>query len=66
MIARDTFDKLQTMERMGLAVDAGDIDDVSAIWDDELSAMFFNQAEIDSVVAPLDAGDLDPLRQMFS
>lgn len=56
----------QTMERMGLAVDAGDIDAVRAIWDDELSAMFFNQAEIDSVVAALRAGDLDALRQMFS
>lgn len=56
----------QTMERMGRAVDAGDIDQVRAIWNDELSAMFFNQVEIDTVVAALDAGDLDALRQMFS
>lgn len=56
----------QTIERMGLAVDAGDINAVRAIWDDELSQMFFNQEEIDTVVTALDAGDLDALRQMFS
>lgn len=56
----------QAMERMGLAIDAGNVDQARSIWNDELSAMFFNQAEIDSVVAALDAGDLDALRQMFS
>jgi hypothetical protein len=56
----------QTMESMGRAVDAGDIDLARTIWNDELSAMFFNQAEIDSVTAALDASDLDALRQMFS
>lgn len=56
----------QTIEHMGSAVDAGDIDDVRTIWNNELSAMFFNQAEIDSVVAALNAGDLDALRPMLS
>jgi hypothetical protein len=56
----------RAIEAMGTAADAGDVDSMRAIWTDELSAMFVDQADIDVIQWALDKGDLDVLRQMFS
>lgn len=56
----------EAIQAAGAAVDAGDVDDVRAIWNDTLSGMFTNQGTIDAVQQVVDSGDLDALRQLFS
>lgn len=54
------------MTAAGLAVDAGDIDGVRAIWNDTLAGMFTDPATIEAIQKVVDAGDPDALRQLFS
>ncbi|WP_102192209.1 hypothetical protein [Microbacterium aurantiacum] len=54
------------IEEMAWAADAGDVDAMRAIWADELSGMFTDQALIDVIAQALDTGDIDVLQQMFS
>ncbi|WP_144880829.1 LysM peptidoglycan-binding domain-containing protein [Microbacterium paraoxydans] len=50
----------------GLAVDAGDVETVRAIWNDTLADMFTDPATIEAVQKVVDAGDPEALRQLFS
>ncbi|GAB3268091.1 hypothetical protein [Microbacterium lacusdiani] len=50
----------------GVAVDAGDIDTVRAIWNDTLKGMLTDQDVIHAVQQVVDSGDPDALRQLFS
>ncbi|MGM7667742.1 hypothetical protein [Microbacterium sp. A93] len=56
----------QAIEAMAAAGDAGDVDTMRAIWTDELSGMFTDQAVIDMIQQAIDTGDIDVLSQMFS
>lgn len=54
------------IEAMGNAADAGDVDAMRAIWNDELKAMFTTSVIVDEIQQALDAGDLTALGHMFS
>lgn len=54
------------IEAMSAAAHADDLDRMRAIFSDELSQMFPNQADADVIARALDAGDMDALRQMFA
>lgn len=54
------------MTAAGLAVDAGDIDGVRAIWNNTLAGMFTDPETIQVIQKVVDAGDPDALRQLFS
>lgn len=56
----------EAIEAMGRASDAGDVDTMRRIWNDELKAMFTDPAVIDQIQEALDSGDLTVLNQMFS
>lgn len=49
-----------------MAVDAGDIDTVRAIWNDTLKGMFTDQDVIHAVQQVVDSGDPDALRDRKS
>lgn len=63
------FDQIgyqRAMDSARIAVDAGDVAAVRAVWSNELAGMHTNPEQIAEVQGVLDTGDLDAIRQMFS
>lgn len=54
------------VEAMSAAAWAGDVDQMRAIFANELRALYPDPAEADVIAQALEAGDLDVLRQMFA
>ena len=69
MGAPEGFDQIayqRSMDSARIAVDAGDVEALRAVWANELSSMFTIPEQVDAIQRVLDDADPDALRQMFS